>query len=346
MEKTLLVGGTFDAKGGKPSGLISKIGSQLGCPYINGGMLDMLYKLNFSDLKVLLWFPNIDNSEDKILPLIKDSYPTLLLVQSKRITGNNYSEGDVVGRLLKSRSNLGVIFREVENLYHFQLIDPLGNEYVFTNSVPDFVYALENRINYLLSLTRIRSKTIVADSSVSLPVSPEFVEIIREYGEEFTKYVNAVNPNRLLGNASTRCAKGFPAQRLENSYLVSRRNVDKTTLSENDFVQVAKDEDHVTYFGNVKPSVDTPIQIRLFNYYSNINYMIHGHVYVKHANFTKSKVPCGYIEEFEEIKEVFPDPLTQNFCINLSGHGCLILANDLSYFKGIELVGRPFPELS
>ena len=62
-------------------------------------------------------------------------------------------------------------------------------------------------------------------------------------------------------------------------YLVSRRNVDKTTMSASDFVLVTGNESKVEYFGDVKPSVDAPIQIRLFNYYEGVCYMVHGHVY-------------------------------------------------------------------
>ena len=49
------------------------------------------------------------------------------------------------------------------------------------------------------------------------------------------------------------------------------------------------------YYGE-KPSVDTPIQIKLFNYYHNVNYMVHGHVYVDNAKMTEHKIPlwlCG-----------------------------------------------------
>jgi len=89
--------------------------------------------------------------------------------------------------------------------------------------------------------------------------------------------------------------------------------------------------------------VDTPIQIRLFNYYRNIKYIVHGHVYLETPYMTRSKIPCGYIEEFDEIADLVPQD-ERNFSVNLKGHGCLILATDLTYFKDQKLIGRPFPE--
>jgi hypothetical protein len=345
--KALLVGGTFDNHFGKPSHIIEQLAQHLDMDCINGGNVGELPRINFNLLDVLLWFPNIDNSEDKILPHIKEKNYKLLLVQSKRVIEKDYTESDVVGRLLASHANLGVMFLKLDNVYRFQLIDPLGNSFCMTTDIQELAQALNNRINHLITLTRINCTPLLGQPKdyVSPKPSDEFIEIIRAYGEQFTKFVNAVNPNRLLGNASTRCAKGFPAQRLKDRYLVSRRNVDKTTLSPDDFIEVKTQEERVIHIGNVKPSVDTPIQIRLFNYYTNVNYMIHGHVYVDGAPYTKSKIPCGYIEEFQEIKELYPSSSDSNFCVNLRGHGCLIMANDLDYFKNIKLIGRPFPEL-
>ena len=202
------------------------------------------------------------------------------------------------------------------------------------------------RSDYLLGLSRVGSvRTEIVEDYL---VQEEFIEIVKRYGTEFTKFVNAVNPNRLLGNASTRCTKGFPAMRMDNHILVTRRNVDKQTLSKDDFVLVeANMEKAVHYKGDNKPSVDTPIQLKLFQFYHNVKFMIHGHAYVKDGMFTSHKVPCGYIEEFEEIRELVPYKDATNFKINLRGHGCLILADSLSYLeKQIEqLYSRPFPEV-
>ena len=172
-----------------------------------------------------------------------------------------------------------------------------------------------------------------------------FIDIIKNFGDQFATFVNAVNPNRLLGNASTRCSSGFPAVKEDERIFVSKRNVDKQTLCSEDFVEVSLPDKHIEYFGENKPSVDTPIQVLLFSCFPNIKYMIHGHVYVEGAPMTRHKIPCGYLEETVDILEHFHDHLNvEQFSINLRGHGCLICCSDLAYFDTVKLEGRPFPE--
>jgi hypothetical protein len=201
-------------------------------------------------------------------------------------------------------------------------------------------------------LTRISSKTLGALQTPFAEPDPEFISVIRDLGDEFSRHVNAANPERFLGNVSaratdriTRCCHGFPAFRDAGHYLVSRRNVNKATFGADDFVVVSPDLDQVRYFGEVKPSVDAPIQIRLFEHYPHVNYIVHGHVYIDNAPITRSKIPCGHIEEFGEITDLFPQDST-NFGVNLRGHGCLIMAEDIVYLRSQKdrLTSRPFPE--
>jgi len=81
----------------------------------------------------------------------------------------------------------------------------------------------------------------------------------------------------------------------------------------------------------------------LFKYFKRLRYMIHGHVYVKGAQITAEKHPCGAMQEFFAITEFF-DPETEGFAINLKGHGCLVACERLDYFNTIEFESRPFPE--
>lgn len=340
--KTLIVGGTFDRNRGRPSKVVAQLANNLNWLCINGGHIDELDKINFTEIDVLIWMPNIDNIEYKILPRIKKINQKLLLIQSKRVIEKDYSVNDVVGRLLQSHSNLGIMITTEHDQFFFKLIDPLGNLWADTSSILELSNALLDRVMQIRTMKRI-SSTQLGDLR-EFNIEPEFISIIQKYGNEFTKFVNAVNPNRLLGNASTRCAKGFPGIRMNDSIYVTRRNVDKQTLCNNDFVEVEPSEDYVGYYGSNKPSVDTPIQIRLFNFYKNVNYMLHGHVYVRNGLLTSHKIPCGYIDEFDEIVELVPDGNSSNFIINLRGHGCLIMAHDLEFFKNQILEARPFPE--
>ena len=342
----IIVGGTFDNDGGRPSSVINKLATALGPEWevINGGTMESLRAFSVAGVKVLLWMPHISNDEDKFLDRLKPQNPEMLLIQSKRVVEKDYTAGDVIGRLLKSHSGLGIMITKADSQYSFELLDPLGNTWIKTQWISELAAALNARVNYLQRLTRYRSISIPQDSSFEVP--DEFIELIKRFGTEFEKYINVVNPTRLLGNASTRCTKGFPAIKLDDRIMVTRRNVNKATLTAGDFVEATLGDKVVQYKGRNKPSVDTPVQLKLMDYYKNVNYMIHGHVYVEGGLMTAEKVPCGYLEEFDEIVHLVPDAAATNFVINLRGHGCLIMAESLEFLESqlTRLYGRPFPE--
>lgn len=60
---------------------------------------------------------------------------------------------------------------------------------------------------------------------------------------------------------------------------------------------------------------------------------------------TQKPIPCGAIEEFQEIISVYPHQGLCNFSINLKGHGSLVLADNVDYFQHTEYIARPIPEL-
>lgn len=341
----ILVGGTFDTKTGKPSWFVQQLGTLLGADWtvINGGSIQTLKDFDANQANVLIWMPNVANNEIKMIDRLKATNPAMLLIQSKRVVEKDYTESDVIGRLLKSHSGLGIMITKPDG-YRFKLLDPLGNQYCDTAELSVLSDTLCQRIDYLRSLSRVRS--IQADGILRALPEHEFVDLVKVFGTNFARFVNAVNPNRLLGNSSTRCAKGFPAQRQGDHILVTRRNVNKETLSPSDFVEVWMENDTVNYFGSNKPSVDTPIQLKLFDHYTNVNYMVHGHVYVENGVYTAHKIPCGFVEEFDEIISLFPNKAETNFTVNLKGHGCLMMASDLNWLNTqvARLMGRPFPE--
>lgn len=340
-----IIGGSFDQENGKSSSIVDTIKKEFELIsfkviLINGGNLDIIKNIKITT-PTLLWMPNIDNSEEKILPSIKENHPHLLLISSKRVVEKDYKESDIIGRLLKSRSNLGIMITKPNERYQFQLLDPLGNQYCNTTELSLLIKSLGDRINFIQSLTRIKS--VQVGPKTEHAINNEFISMVQELGAQFSKHVNAVNPNRFLGNASTRCSFGFPAIRETDAYYVSERNINKESITSENFIKVLKNENLVEYFGDKKPSVDTPIQIKLFNHFKNVNYIIHGHVYAKNAIFTQEKLPCGSVEEFNQIKELFKED-NSNFVINLLGHGCIICANDLNFFKTIEFDSRNCPE--
>ncbi len=355
--KMAIVGGTFDKDGGKSSYIVGETIKQfeaskdidLVCGD-NGGFLlhlDAALDFSFYGADALLWMPNIDNGEDKYLPRIKAANPNMVLVSSKNLVGRDYSSFNIVKRLLGSRSTLGLLInKDSGGNYVFSVVDPLGNAWARDAKLSVAIDAMIQRVSAIGKMSRVASKN--AGPRKEFELEPEFLDATRRLGEQFTEYVEAVNPARFLGNASTRCCHGFPSARSGNgTVFMSRRNVDKTIISSDEFVEVANTASGDTmYFGDQKPSVDSPVQLRLYERYPNINYIVHGHVYVKGAPFTDGNIPCGFLEELEEVVSKFPDSSAGNFVLNLRGHGCLILASDLAYLTGHEFLSRPVFELA
>jgi ribulose-5-phosphate 4-epimerase/fuculose-1-phosphate aldolase len=164
--------------------------------------------------------------------------------------------------------------------------------------------------------------------------------------DRFHEIIHGVNHERMMGNASFRCARGFPSMREGGIAFVSRRNVDKRFIGPEAFVAVDLDSlDPIQYYGEHKPSVDTPVQVRLYRYYERVRYMIHSHTYVEGAYFTREPVPCGAVEEFELIREIAEHRDTARFAVNLRGHGSIVLSDSLDALRGHPWMARPVPEV-
>jgi len=98
------------------------------------------------------------------------------------------------------------------------------------------------------------------------------------------------------------------------------------------------------YVGNKKPSVDTPVQLELYDKFKNINFMLHGHCYIENAPFTKHKIPCGDLNEVKEIINTASNLNLDFYVINLIGHGCIIMSKDIESFYKVKLLPRPLLE--
>ncbi|MEI6297915.1 MAG: class II aldolase/adducin family protein, partial [bacterium] len=300
--KILLVGGKFNKEGGKPSGLVSRIGEALEqyCRHIavyNGGSIEDLSDILVAGYDAVLWWPDIPNFYPKDLMDVKSRIGHATLVMSKNnlcqptTDGTPYSPPytaqGLVAKGLKAKANLMVIFEGNVGAppYCMKLMDPLGNAHSETTFDVDVLAgALAHRLTFLQHVSRVPSR-IIGDACKPAD-DPEFFDVVRRAADEFHRLLDpGPDVQRLLGNASFRCAHGFPAVRQDNGIYVSRRNVDKRDVSADSFVRVKMMEVSgvpiMGYYGDnsYKPSVDAPIQARLFDAFPNIKYMIHGHVY-------------------------------------------------------------------
>jgi hypothetical protein len=378
MTKVLIVGGTFDKEGGRPSKLIRSINSELvkvkefSVLCYDGGSVDFLHNDILPSVvhyDVVLWFANVSNDEDKLRD-VKALNPKCILITSKRNDGNKYTFAELISRALAIKANLTVEFSKHDDKFNMMLFDPLGNVFYDGFDVPEMCAHLAHRVSKLLTFTRVPSTRETELPMPEVPEETEFFEFAHDCAYIFHNLIRpAKGTERFLGNMSFRCQNGFPSFRGENGIIyVSRRNVDKSDINAGSFVSTFLTEWNETkYFGDYKPSVDTPVQLRLYKLFPWANYMLHAHCYVDTTGIqdtlqynTYTPVPCGAIEEVNEIwvPYVSKEPLWEAcynkqprlVAVNLCGHGCILIAKDVEILKELQkhkdncFVQRPIPE--
>ena len=359
----LIVGGDWNLVDGKPSYFIQEMANWLNfrCAVTcyNGGNYNQLPEILEScvNYDTVIWMANVPNDLPKVRN-VKDINKKVMLVTSKRNDEDKYPLSQLITRMLSSKSNLLLEFnKKLTGRYHFRVLDPLGNCWCNTTDFEDCVSLLYERLLYLYGVSRqgvqhnIMLDSICRDYSIFGITDDiqEFVKLIREYGNVFQGLIQPdANTTRYLGNASYRCQKGFPSFRGKNDIIfVSRRNIDKELMSPECFVPVTFSEyGELLYGGQYKPSVDTPIQMRLYNLFPQVNYMLHTHCYINNAPFTNRCIPCGGIEEVEEVWRTLYDFRTDVLLqVNLKGHGSIIMSKDVQGLKDIDYIRREMPEV-
>lgn len=369
--KILFVGGNWDLNGGKQSKIVNKFANYLpNATVFNGGNYNELNSVLESSINydIVIWWANVPNELPKIRN-VKDINYKVMLVSSKRNIDNKYSFEDLLQRSLALKANLTIEFTKNNNLYSMKLFDPLGNVWYEGTDIKDCSKELLDRLNFIKSITRestvsseenigalawffniFKEEFYKSESNPAIPIKEVFLNLVKDYASKFAEATfETKDVTRFLGNASFRCPKGFPSFREGNYIFVSKRNVNKEFIGINEFVPVYLENGKLYYCGDSKPSVDTPIQVRLYNLLPNINYMIHSHCYINGAPFTKKALPCGAIEEVEEILELLKEEYYNDFnkdfyLINLLGHGSIMMSKNPEQLININMVGRKLPE--
>lgn len=107
-EKILVIGGSFDEIGGKPSSFIDKFFSKIeGAMIINGGLFDFLKNFieeGISDYKIIFWLPEY-SEEVESLSNIKALNSKCILIRDLKNT-QNISDIDIAKELLTKKANL------------------------------------------------------------------------------------------------------------------------------------------------------------------------------------------------------------------------------------------------
>lgn len=361
--RMLIVGGSFDAVCGKPSGLISKMADYLSERYsatvYNGGTLQELREIIYpriSEAKIVLWMPNVSNAEEKLRD-VKKINPKAILISSKRNDNERYSFPELISRALEMKANLTIEFaKEDDGKFRMRVFDPLGNLFYRGKDILEMCKCLSDRTDKLVGFTRVPTIAVDEKFAGTSDADESFFSFARGCADVFHNLIAPSNDTkRFLGNLSFRCRNGFPSFRGRDGLVyVSRRNVDKGRISLEHFVPTYLDENNnARYYGEFKPSVDTPVQLRLYKALPQINFMMHAHCYFEGAPFTMHPVPCGAIEEVEEILTAVSkiDKDDDLIAVNLIGHGCILMAKTLDALLSLEdkidkgFIQRPLPEV-
>ena len=336
----------------------------------NGGLVTSLHNIilpSVVDYDVVLWFANVSNDEDKLRD-VKAINPKCILITSKRNDGSKYTFAELISRALAVKANLTIEFsKDPDGRFNMMLFDPLGNVFYEGFTVSQLCYQMMRRISQLLYFTRVPTVLETELLAPEVPEETEFFEFAHSCADIFHNLIKpAKGIERFLGNLSFRCQNGFPSFRGAHGVIyVSRRNVDKSDINATSFVPTYLDAyNNVKYFGDYKPSVDTPVQLRLYNMFPWAKYMIHAHCYVDTKTIpdtkmlrTKHPIPCGALEEINEIYYVLPSLIAKFnknpprlLAINLVGHGCILIAKDMEILKELQkhkdncFVARQMPE--
>jgi hypothetical protein len=342
--KYLIVVGTFDESGGKPSKIGQIVSSAIvlnrsqlkDVRVVNGGYLKEIKTLvqESSWFDVVLWFPNVvTDDQTKHVNNIKVQNKECILVTSKNNMSQKYGLPDLVQKALTQRANLFMEIQKQEELgrqvFVARLLDPLGN--MFCDWTEDFSVmadAIVNRVEELSEYTRVGSYN-VSKGVVLVPNKLPFFKFVRDSASRCNDLVPGTkHVKRFIGNASFRDGDWI---------YVSKRNVDAVSAKSTE----------VRYYGPHKPSVDTPIHLRLYRMYPLVNYILHGHVYLKGFPTTEEAIPCGSLEEADKIFSFYNDPIYTALGLNLYGHGFIVLGSNVLLLKDRtkHLTPRPMPEL-
>ena len=356
MKHIFCVGGVFDDEGGRPSGYFDKLTEELHklnaggtMSYANGGfyseMEEFLRVAHNHD--TVLWAADVPNDKPKLVKELKKLNPKLMLIITKSNKQSKYSRKHLAARALQSKANLLIEFNEdSDSRITASLIDPLGNCFIDkTPHVSALAAVLFNRLRLLEKMVRVESVCVggIASPLIAGDDKAEFFEIVKDYAKQFHTLIHAEDNGRMLGNLSFRCEGGFPSMRAGDLLMVSRRDVDKRSIGMPSMVPVELElSDKINYYGDNKPSVDTPIQRLLYQAWPLANYMLHAHVYIEGAPYTEIPLPCGALQEAGEVLLVMPEYDGKALaCVNLVGHGSIAVARDVSMLKNIPYIPRP-----
>lgn len=350
--KILIVGG--DLKNNKKDVFAKQIYNTLKeyNPKLINGNINQLKSIfdTISKYEIIYWL--IENNID--FYDIKKIAPLSIIVTKKKKSENFKEDLDYA---IRYKSNLVI---SIDNNY--KLFDVLGNEFYDGNDLEKLTKISIQRLTFLKNITRqktisVNNKSLILnwyfdafkenetkiDKQINFQVNDDFLTLINDYSNDFRKIMGEKIIKPKDAPQVGRCLKGMPSFRYKNFIIVSKREVKNNYLKKEDFVATLLN-DELYYFGEDKPSIDSPIHLNLYKELPNINFIIHSHCYIKNAQFSKTAIPCGSIEQFKEIMKMIKNKNETRYAFNLIGHGAIIMGQTIEDLKNIEYIARNIPE--
>jgi hypothetical protein len=337
---------------------------------VNGGELYELEKIfkKLNNYDIIVWMPQFENDmpERYDIQNIKNNIPTKILILGIYET---VSDEDMIEIALKAKANLVMAIGDITKV---RVIDPLGCMW-YNGEIFKATTTAIDRINYLQSITRQKTTSVKATqenlilkwyfdpfgqemkkSAIDAKVTPDqtFIRIIHELSDKVRPLMPQIRTNANNPPQVGRCSKTMPSYRIGKHIYASTRAIDGDYICDTDFVPAWQNKDgKVFYAGTKKPSIDTPIHIKLYSQLPNINYIVHLHCYANYPGMSlpmvEKAIPCGAIENADEILKIINEFNLKNeskMAINIKGHGCFIMCQHSSDFNGIILTRRNIPE--
>lgn len=331
--KVGIVGGDFGSKP-KKSKIMSILAENFEAyTLINGGEYEDLPKNTSTDLTI--WAPNIDNNFPKQYPFKNNTKDVLII--TKRVRTEEDTNLKAVSRIFEAHANAVIVIYEAKNGFRFKLIDSLNTVWCDVEMLNVLANTIVNFYNFCKSSVRVKSVSLQVETDTD--TKPENLQEFIEINKTLAEHIQVSCGQRFFGNLSTRCSNLFPTMRgskiFSGGMWVSPRNSNKENISVEDMIYCHFNDKLiiVEFAGKQKPSVDSPIQLKIYEACPQVNFMIHGHAFVIGAEETNKYYLCGDLREVPEAIKLIDD---NSFgAINLKNHGFLLYADTLKNLKNI-----------
>lgn len=275
----------------------------------------------------------------KLLLRIKRLHPETLLIPFK-IADPETTKADLIRFMLQAHAAL-MVYSTLGESGNYRIMDVFGNE------IPADRAELPDRLSdEIVRLTKAVRRRSVHTGSL-LPAVPHlaaFVRFSRDMRPAFTQIVERnVGTGRWPGNFSFRCTHGFMSARHDGGFVITRRNVEKTGLTEQDFVSVdgALRDGKLSFSGapDAKPSIDAPVHRVIYEHLPWVRALVHGHLFcVGDTVYPESleRWPCGAENEGYDIASKAPKERRDLWIVNVDGHGFVALIGSDAVEEGLN----------